>query len=152
MKSAQQHTDLFFRCLLILSGILFYSLIPLNTHAGEYEFSHLFQYETEYDSVTDVDNPEEKEADQSNHIFELVFKETAEKKESSADTHSPAVLKQGIKYNEVASVNCSLDSSILHNGPKLLPKEYSPDFETRTSLHFFSHLLSLTGDIAINAP
>lgn len=105
MKPAQPHITSLFRCLLILSGIVFFPFLPLDTNFGEYEISSLFQYETEYDSINDGDGSEEKDANHSNYIFELVFKKTAEKKDSSVDTNGIAVLNQGIHLIEAAPVN-----------------------------------------------
>jgi hypothetical protein len=152
MKPAQPHITSLFRCLLILSGIVFFSLFPLDSNSGEYEYSHLFQYETEYDSINDGDGSGEKDADHSNRIFELLFKETAEIKDLSVDSKGLAVLKQGIHISEAASVNFSSDCSLHYKGLKLLSRECRPGFINLTSHHLFSYLLSLTGDIAINAP
>lgn len=152
MKITQLHTTALFRFLLILSGVVLFAFLPLDTDSGEYEFSNIFQYETEFDLVNDRNSSEGKDANHSNHIFELAFKETIEEKDSFAGTNGLAVLKQGTHYPEVVFAHFSIDRSYLYNGLKLLTKEDCSDFVRCTSHHLFSYLLSLTGDIAINAP
>lgn len=152
MKSVQQHTVLFFRYLMILSGILYYFSLPLDIHFSEYKFLHHFQYETEYGSVKDVNAPEEEDAKHSNSIFELVFKETAENKESSTDSNGVAILKQGFNYTEVNSVRFSLDESFIYNEIKLLSDENSFVLKNSSTHHFLINLHPLAISIAINAP
>lgn len=125
---------------------------PLDTDSGEYEFSNIFQYETEFDLVNARNSAEGKDANHSNLIFELVFKETNEEKDIFADTNSLAVLKQGINYSEVVFAHFSIDRSYLYYGLKLLTKEDCSGYVRCTTHHLFSYLFSLTGDIAINAP
>lgn len=152
MKSTQQHITSLFRYLLIISGIILCSLLPFEIYSDGTNFTDLARYGNEYLSENEGNVPAEKDLNHSNHIFELVFKETAEKKDSSADTNGLAVIKQGIHHIEVAFVNFSSDRSILYKDLKLLSKDNSPGFVNRTSHLFFSYFLSHTGDIAINAP
>lgn len=152
MKSVQKHLIPYFRCSLILSGIVLCSLLTFEIQCDGNNFADLTGFATGYLSENDGNASEEKDVNHSNHIFELVYKETAEKKKSFPDTNGLAVLKQGIQHIEVASVNFSLDRSLLFKGMKLLSKDFSPGFINHTPTHYFSYLLFLTGDIAINAP
>lgn len=124
------------------------SLFPIEIHSDGNNFADLAGYLAENEGNETAEN----DAEHSNHIFDLVFKETAEKKNSSTDTNGIPALKQGIHLIEVASVIFSSDRSLLYKGLKLLANEYCSDLVNRSSPHFFSYLLSLTGDIAINAP
>jgi hypothetical protein len=74
MKSIQQHTILSSSFLVILTGIVFCSLFPLDKDAGKNEFAHLFQHETSFDAVNDGGGSEDKDAQNRNSIFELVLK------------------------------------------------------------------------------
>ncbi len=152
MKPAQRHTKFSIRFLLLLSGIVLFSFLAVETNTDRNNFSDSDRFGTEYLSENDSKPPADKDAGHSNHIFELVFKETAEKKELTPDTNSLAVLKQGIHHIEVVSAKFSTDRFMLHAGLKLLSKEHHPGFLHRKSFQFFSYLLSHTGDIAINAP
>ena len=152
MKSTQQHTILSSSFLVILTGIVFCSFVPLDKDAGENEFSHLFQYEIEFDAVKDDGGPEENDAQNRNSIFELVFKKTAEDKHSSPDTNGLAVTSQALNYIEIVPERFYPDGSFLCNSPRLLSNAYSSDLVNPSSHHFSATLLSLTGTIAINAP
>lgn len=152
MKSAQQHTTSIFRSLLTLSGIVLFSLLPFVIHSDGNNFVDPDRYGTGYVAENEANDPAEKDASDSDQIFELIFKQTAEIKNSPVGTNGFAVFKQGIHHIEVTSKYFFSERSLLCKSLKLLSKEYSPDFFNRTSLHFYSYLLSHTGDIAINAP
>ncbi|MFN2373350.1 MAG: hypothetical protein ABR545_06020 [Cyclonatronaceae bacterium] len=152
MKSIQQHTTLYSSLLVILSGIVFCTFIPLDKDTGLYEFSYLFQHETEFDSAKDGGCPEENDATNPNSIFELVFKKTAEDKHSSPDTNGLAVTRQALNYIEIVAERFYSEGSFLYKSPALLSKEYSSDRVNHSYHHFSATLLSLTGTIAINAP
>lgn len=151
MKSAQRHIKFSIRFLLLLSGVVLFSFLAIETNTDRNIFVDSDHSGTEYLSENDS-NPSDKDANHSSHIYELVFKETPEKKDSSADTNGIPALKQGIHLIEVASVNFSSNRSLLYKGLKLLASEYSSGFINRTPPQLFSTLLSHTGDIAINAP
>lgn len=152
MKSAQQHTTSFSRCLLILSGIVLFSIFPFEIESDGNKFGDLNQFGTEYLAENKDNAPAEKDANDSTQIFELAFKQTAEIIDSAAGTNGFAVFKQGIHNIEVSSNDFISECSLLYKSLKLLSKEYSPDVFNRTSVHFFFYLLSHSGDIAINAP
>lgn len=152
MKSTLQHTTSFFRCLFILSGIVLFSILPFEINSEGNNFGDLNQFGTEYLAVDKDNAPAEKDANDSNQIFELVFKQTAEIKNFPVGTNGFAVFEPGIHHIEVTSKYFFLERSLLYKSLKLFSKEYSPEFFNRTSLHFYSYLLSHAGDIAINAP
>jgi hypothetical protein len=152
MKSTQQHTILSSSFLVILTGIVFCSFVPLDKDAGENEFSHLFQHETSFDAVNDGGGSEDKDAQNRNSIFELIFKKTAEDKHSSPDTNGLFVTRQAINYIKVVPERFYPDGSFLSNSPQLMSNAYRSDRVNPSSHHFSATLLSLTGTIAINAP
>lgn len=152
MKSIQQHTILSTSFLVILTGIVFCSFVPLDNDAGENEFSHFFQHETTFDAVNDGSGSEDKDAQNRNSIFDLVFKKTAEDKHSSPDTNGLAVTRQALNYIEIVPERFYPVGSFLSNSPRLLSNAYSSDCVNPSSHNFSATLLSLTGTIAINAP
>jgi hypothetical protein len=152
MKPAQLHTNFSIRFLLLLSGVLLFSLLPVETNSDRNHFGDSDHFGNEYLAENDSIPPTDNDSGHSDHIFELVFKQTVEKKELTPGTNSHALLKQGIHHIEVVSAKISSDRSMLHADLKLLSKEHLPGFLYRKSFQFFSTLLSHTGDIAINAP
>jgi len=152
MKSAKKHTLSLYRSLVILSGIVLFSILPPDIHPGEYGYSHYVQHETEYSLVNGDNSPADEDSKLSNTFIDLVFKETTEKKDSSADANGFAVLKHGVTTIEVAFVKLSLDSSFLYKRPGNLLKEYTPDIKNQPAYNSFVSLLPLAGGISINAP
>lgn len=152
MKTAQQHTVSIFRFLPILCGIVLCLLLPFEIHSDGNHFADYDRYGTGYVADHDANDPAEKEANDSNQIFDLVFKQTADIIDSPASANGFAAFKQGIHNIEVSSNHFFSEHSLLNKSLKLLSKEFSPDLFNRSSFHLFSYLLSHTGDIAINAP
>jgi hypothetical protein len=152
MKSIQQHTIHSSSFLVILTGIVLCSFLPLDKDAGKNEFPHLFQYETAFDAVKDGSGPEENDAQIPGSIFELVFKKTADDNHSSPDTNGLAVTWQALNYIEVVPEWFYSDGSFHCSNPQLLSKAFSSDRFNHIPHHFSATLLALTGTIAINAP
>lgn len=149
MKSAQKHTISFVHCLVILSGIVLYSILPVDKHFGEHDLSHSVTYENDYESINE---PEEKDSNHSSDILELTFKETPEKKESSKGMSGLAILKQGITATEVGFSKLTLDKSCFFKRTKHLSIGYSLVFINKTVNYLFLPFQPFNCSIAINAP
>lgn len=149
MKSAQKHTISFVHCLVILSGIVLYSILPVNKHFGENDLSHLVTYDIEYEPVNE---PEEKDSKHSSDILELTFKETPEKKESSKGMSSPAILKQGITATEVGFIKLILDKSYFFKRTRHFSIDYSLALINKAVNPLSLPFQPFTNSIAINAP
>lgn len=149
MKSAQKHTISFVHCLVILSGIVLYSILPVDKHFDENDFSHFVRYDVEYEPLNE---PEEKDSKHSSGILELTFKETPEKKESSKGMSSLAILKQGITATEVGFNKLTLDKSYFFKRTKHLSIDYSLALINKTVNHLSLPFQPFISSIAINAP
>jgi hypothetical protein len=152
MKSSKKHTFSLYRFFVILSGIVLYSILPIDIHSGENGFSHIDHHETEYYSVNGDHNPEDEDSNHSNNFFDLVFKETVEEKVPSANTSGPAIFNQGVTHIEAAFVKFSLDGPFLFRIPGNGSKEYTPALKNQPAFSFIVSLLPLAGGISINAP
>lgn len=149
MKSTHKHTISFVHCLVILSGIALYSILPIDKHIGEQDLSHSVTYESNYDPLNE---PEETDSKHSSDILELTFKETPEKKESSKDMSSLAILKQGITATEIGFIKLTLDKSYLFKRTKHLSIKYSLTLINKTVSHLSLPFQPFISSIAINAP
>jgi len=152
MKSTQKHISYFYRFLVILSGIVMYSILPLDIHSGEYSFTHLVQFETEYYSVNDDNSPADEDSKHSNNFIEQVFKQTSEKKETIVNTDGYAVLKQGITATEVCFIKLTLDKAYFFKRTKHLSVDYSLDLINEAKNNFSLPFQPFINSIAINAP
>lgn len=148
MKSAQKHTISFVHCLVILSGVVLYSILPVDKHFGEHDLFHSITYELDYELVTETDSKH------SNDILELTFKKTPEKKESYKDMSSLAILKQGITAIEVGFSKLTLDKSCFcfFKRTKDLSIDYSLDLINKATDHLSLPFQPFANSIAINAP
>lgn len=146
MKSAQKHTISFVQCLLILSGVVLYSILPVDKYFGEYDLSHSVTYDINYEPVNETDSKH------SSDILELTFKETPKKKESSKDMSSLAILKQGITATEIGFSKLTLDKLCFFKRTKHLSTDYSLVRINHAVDHLSLPFQPFISSIAINAP
>lgn len=150
MKLTRKHTTIFSHFLVILSGIVLYSFFPVDTQIGKEESSHLVTSNNYYNPA---DEAPEKDFKYSNDIFELVFKETEENKESSGGMNGLAVIKQGITATEVGFINFTLDKSYFFKRARHLSiDDFSLRFLNKTINYFSFPFQPFANSIAINAP
>ena len=153
MKSFQPHTGSFFSCLAILSGVLFLSILPVKSGQTDFSPSQLVEHGIHTYSASGADGESSSsESAQSGTIFDLVLKETPKQKQNTAASNSLSVLTQGSNPPEPDSKEFYSDWPQRFNSLLLLKKEHHLGFLYRAPHHNFSFLLSLPGDIAINAP
>ena len=146
MKSIQKHINFISRCLVILSGIVLYSILPF----GEHDLPHFVRYNVDYEFV---ENSEETESDQSSGILELTFKETPEEKESSKSMNSHlAIVKQGITATKISFIKLSLDKVLFFKKTRHLSVYYNLCHINKAVNHLSLSFLPYSNCIAINAP
>ena len=149
MKSAYKHTIVFVHCLVILSGMVLYSVLPVDIQIGEHDLSHFITYEIDYEPLNE---PEETDSNHSSNILELTFKETPEKKESTESMSSIAILKQGSNATEEGFIKLSLDKSYFFKRARHFSIKYSLPLINRAVNHLSLPFPPFISSIAIHAP
>lgn len=149
MKLTHKHKIPFIHCLVILSGIVLHSILPVDKQVGEHDLSHSFTYEIDYEPLNE---PEETDSNNSSNTLELTFKETPEKKESTEGMSSIAILKQGINATEEGFIKLSLDKSYFFKRARHLSINYSLPLISRAVNHLSLSFPPFISSIAIHAP
>ena len=153
MKTARTNTALLLRCLVILSGLLVFSIFPTDTAPSDFSFSQFAESGNHFDSASDSEgDSSSKNRAASGSVSEVILKESPEQEQIRVASHNPSVLKQGSNPPEPDSKDVSEERSYLYKALMMLPEEYQSNRLFRLSFHLLSHFLSLPGDIAINAP
>ncbi|PKD44317.1 hypothetical protein CWD77_02285 [Rhodohalobacter barkolensis] len=132
-----------------MSGIVLFTILPIDNHVGDDESSLFVSHDIEYESV---DEPEEKDSKHPSDFLDLTFKETPEKKESSIGFSSLAILKQGITASEIGIIKLILDRSYYLKRAGQLSIDYSLAFINKPVNHVSLPFHILASSIAINAP
>ena len=152
MKSSEKYPHPFWRFLVIMSGIILYSILPIEIHFGENSYAHFFQNETEYYSVSSDDSPADEDSSFFDTPYELVFTESSENNEPSAGMNGLAVIEARIHATESIFNRTSLDGGYYFIKVKHLSIDYSLDLLNKATNHFALPFQPFTNSIAINAP
>lgn len=153
MTKNRSHTALLYRCLFLL-GVAIVCLTlsdsASNSDLNSYQLTHNTS-DSGWVHLADSDNSSEK-PESGGTFFNQELKETPRQQPTVSAPNSLTVLKKVNSSPEPDSKDLSQNRPLLNRVIKLPPDGVRTNTAFRLTLHFFSHLLSLTGDIAINAP
>lgn len=153
MKTSQTHTRSVIRYLAILTGVFLLSLISTGEDTADQRSLHVPESVNYIDTEKGLNGEETPcEPGKNRAAYTVVLKETPKQEQTTSASLSQSVVKQGNNPPETGFNLLSADNSIFYKGLMLLPEKYRSGTLFRLRHHLLSHLISIHGDIAINAP